>query len=220
MKVLVVEDDLQLGDLLERVFREEGHETLASTSLADAERALAAASFDLVVLDRMLPDGDGLELCAKLHARQPPVAVLMLTARGEVPDRVLGLRVGADDYVTKPFDVEELLARVATIFRRVNQAWIIRLGPLEIDRRTQSAQTGGRRLGLTSREFALLARLADCPDTCVSRTQLFADVWGTPLDPGSGVLDVHLSRLRDKLDTLAWMLETVRGQGLRLRTSR
>jgi DNA-binding response OmpR family regulator len=144
----------------------------------------------------------------------------MLTARGEVHDRVAGLRTGADDYVTKPFDVDELLARVDAVWRRVHQPWTTRAGPLELDRRAQIVRVRGKRLDLTSREYALLARLADSPNECVSRTALLADVWNVSFDPGSGVIDVHVSRLRDKLGELAWMVETVRGQGLRLRTAR
>jgi DNA-binding response OmpR family regulator len=220
MNVLVVEDDTQLANLLERVFREEGHDVALARDLAHAQTALANGSFELVVLDWMLPDGDGLELCAELRDRKPQLAVLMLTARGEVQDRVAGLRAGADDYLNKPFEIEELLARVQAVLRRVNQGWVSRVGGLEIDRRTQAVQAAGARLNLTAREYALLVRLADAPDVCVSRSQLLADVWNVSFDPGSGVLDVHLSRLRDKLGEYAWMIETVRGQGLRFRTSR
>lgn len=220
MNVLVVEDDVSLANLLERVFAEEGYVVSVSASLASADAALATAPFDLVVLDWMLPDGEGLALCARLQGRKPPLGVVMLTARGEVHDRVTGLRVGADDYVKKPFEIDELLARVEAVCRRVNQGWISRVGALEVDRRSQLVQTDGRRLNLTGREYALLVRLADCPDECVSRAQLLADVWNMSFDPGSGVLDVHLSRLREKLGDLAWMIETVRGQGLKLRTVR
>jgi DNA-binding response OmpR family regulator len=217
--VLVVEDDAQLAELLGRVFREEGHGAVVCGTLAGAELELAKRSFDIVVLDWMLPDGDGLDLCARLTARQPPVPVLMLTARGELHDRVTGLRTGADDYLTKPFEVEELLARVDAVHRRANQSWVTRVGALEMDRRAQIVHASGKRLELTSREYALLARLADCPDECVSRTTLLLDVWNTAFDPASGVIDVHVSRLRDKLGELAWMVETVRGRGLRLRTT-
>ncbi|HTQ02799.1 MAG TPA: response regulator transcription factor [Polyangiaceae bacterium] len=220
MNVLVVEDDVALASLLERVFAEEGHNVSVSTSLAKADAALANSPFDLVVLDWMLPDGDGLALCARLQGRKPPLAVVMLTARGEVQDRVTGLRVGADDYIKKPFEIEELLARVEAVCRRVNQGWVSRFGSLEIDRRTQLVHADGRRLSLTAREYALLVRLADAPDECVTRAQLLADVWNVSFDPGSGVLDVHLSRLREKLEGCSWMIETVRGQGLKLRTAR
>jgi DNA-binding response OmpR family regulator len=220
MNVLVVEDDIELANLLGRVFREEGHDVSLAPRLSRAHEALASGSFDLVVLDWMLPDGDGLELCVKLRAENRAIAVLMLTARAEVQDRVTGLRNGADDYLNKPFEIEELLARVEAVRRRVNQGWLNRIGELDIDRRTQTVQAAGTRFNLTAREYALLARLADSPDACVSRAQLLADVWNVSFDPGSGVLDVHLSRLRDKLGNFAWMVETVRGQGLKLRTSR
>jgi len=219
VNLLVVEDDAQLAELLERVFREEAHEPLVCGTLKAATELLATATVDMVVLDWMLPDGEGLELCARLRNRQPPIPVLMLTARGEVCDRVTGLRMGADDYLTKPFEIEELLARIYAVQRRVNQPWISCVGPLEVDRRSQVARANGRRLDLTSREYSLLARLADCAGQCVSRDSLLSDVWNMTSDPGTGVIDVHLSRLRDKLGEFAWMVETVRGQGLRLKTT-
>lgn len=218
MNVLVVEDDKQLAELLEGVFREEGHSAVVCGSLATAEDALAGGPFDVVLLDRLLPDGDGMDLCARLRSRRPPIPVVMLTARGEVHDRIAGLRSGADDYVVKPFDVEELLARVDAVHRRVNQPWITRVAALEIDHRAQTVKCDGRRIDLTAREYGILARLAECPEVCVARTTLLADVWNLSFDPGSGVIDFHVSRLRDKLGELAWMVETIRGQGLRLRT--
>jgi DNA-binding response OmpR family regulator len=220
VEVLVVEDDAQLAELLLRVFQEEGHRAEVCGTAREAEAVLATTSFDIAVVDWMLPDGDGLDLCARLHNRRPSIPVLMLTARGEVHDRVMGLRSGADDYLTKPFDVEELLARVDVIHRRATQHWTIRVGALEIDRREHVARKNGKRVELTSREYAVLARLADVADQCVSRQALLADVWNLSFDPGSGVIDVHMSRLREKLGDVAWMIETVRGQGFRLRTSR
>jgi DNA-binding response OmpR family regulator len=220
VNVLIVEDDVQLSELLGRVFHEEGYTRVVCGTLKEADQALASTPFDIVVLDWMLPDGDGIDLCARLRERPRPIPVLMLTARGEVHDRVAGLRTGADDYLTKPFEIEELLARVEAVHRRVNQGWTTRAGALELDRRAQLVRAGGKRLDLTSREYSLLARLADAPDECVSRSMLLLDVWNMTFDPGSGVIDVHVSRLRDKLGELAWMVETVRGQGLRLRTTR
>lgn len=221
MNLLVVEDDAQLSELLGRVFREDGNHVVLCGTLKGAEEALRNKSFDfdIVVLDWMLPDGDGLDLCARLQTRTPPIPVLMLTARGELADRVLGLRTGADDYVAKPFEVEELLARVEALRRRARRSWVTTLGALEVDRRAQVARIGAKRIDLTAREFALLVRLADAPDQCVPRAALLADVWNLEFDPGSGIIDVIVSRLRDKLGDLSWMVETVRGQGLRLRTA-
>lgn len=220
MNILVVEDDSQLAELLGRVFGEEGHATRVVDSLRKASKALDEVLFDVVVLDRMLPDGDGLDLCRRLQARNPPLPVLLLTARGEVQDRVSGLRLGADDYITKPFEVEELLARVDAVARRISRAWVSIVGPLEIDRRAQLARLNGDRLDLTAREYAVLARLADQAEECVPRATLLADVWHMSFDPGSGLIDVHMSRLRDKLGQHAWMIETVRGQGFRLRATK
>lgn len=164
MDLLLVEDDALVSDVLERVFREAGHDVTLCRTLEDAERALSSprgGSFDIVVLDWMLPDGDGLDLCGRLHKRLP---VLMLTARGEVHDRVLGLRTGADDYLTKPFEVEELLARLDAIHRRASRSWVTQVGPLEIDRRDHIVRAScGRRLDLTARKYALLACLAERP---------------------------------------------------------
>jgi DNA-binding response OmpR family regulator len=220
VNVLVVEDDPQLADLLGRVFRDTGHDAIVSGTIEAAERAIAANAFDIVVLDWMLPDGEGLDLCEKLQKRQPPLPVVLLTARGEVHERIAGLRIGADDYVTKPFEIDELLARVDAVHRRSTHTWTTRIGALEIDHRAQTVKVDGKRLDLTAREFGLLLRLAESMDECVSRTTLLSDVWNMSFDPGSGVIDVHVSRLRDKLGVHAWMVETVRGQGLRLRTAK
>lgn len=220
MEVLLVEDDAQLVVLLERVLREEGHTLTVCRTLREAEAAVSNGTFDMVVLDWMLPDGDSLDLCARVRSQKLPTSVLMLTARAELQDRVAGLRTGADDYMTKPFEIEELLARIDTIHRRVHGRWVTQVGQLEIDRRTQVVRSGGKRLELTGREYDLIALLSETPNECVSRQTLLADVWNMTFDPGSGVIDVHMSRLRDKLGELAWMVETVRGQGFRLRTDR
>lgn len=218
MHILVVEDDEQLAELLDRLLRDDGHTPLVCGTLKAAREHASTESFDVIVLDRMLPDGDGIELCEALRGRPASPPILMLTARGEVQDRVAGLRTGADDYLTKPFEVEELLARLEALQRRAQPSWTTRVGELEVDRRAQIARLSGKRVELTAREYALLARLADCPDEAVSRSTLLADVWNMTFDPGSGVIDVHVSRLRDKLGDSSWMIETVRGVGLRLRT--
>lgn len=217
MKILVVEDDVQLRELLERVFADEAHDVVSAGSLARARQALASSPFDVIVLDRMLPDGDGLDFCAQRQAQQSSIPILLLTARGELLDRVSGLRAGADDYLTKPFEVEELLARVEVLVRRRASSWQTTIGDMTIDRRAQHVSVAGKRLDLTSREYALLCRLADAGNESVSRASLLQDVWNMAFDPGSGVIDVHMSRLRDKLADYAWMVETVRGVGFRIR---
>lgn len=220
VRILIVEDDEQLAELLARILTEDGHSPELRSSLREAAEALAESRFDVLVLDRMLPDGDALELCAKLRARGEEVPILMLTARTEVQDRVSGLRTGADDYLGKPFELEELLARVYALQRRGRGSWLIEEGPLQIDRRARSVVVGGSRVDLTLREHALLERLAMARGDVVTRQELLEDVWNMRFDPGTSVLNVHISRLRDKLGRFAWLVETVPNRGYRLRTAR
>jgi DNA-binding response OmpR family regulator len=217
MQVLVVEDDREVGALLEQVLSEGGHQSRLCATVATAEHALSATSFDVLILDWMLPDGDGLELCTRLRQRHNSTPVLFLTARGELQDRVRGLRHGADDYLVKPFEVDELLARVEALHRRAQRGSTLKIGPLELDRETQAVSVDGSRVGLTAREFAILNRLAQSKGQAVSREGLLRDVWQLTFDPGSGLIDVHISRLRDKLGSAAPMIETVRGRGYRLK---
>ncbi len=219
VKILVVEDDPELAELLGRILREEGHDLRFETSLGAAARAISEARFEIVVLDRMLPDGDALELCAGLRARGEDVPILMLTARSELRDRVSGLRTGADDYLGKPFELEELLARLEGLRRRGSNAWLIEEGPLRLDRRARSVVVGGKRVDVTLREYALLERLAVARGDIVSRRALLEDVWNMRFDPGTSLLNVHVSRLRDKLGRFAWLVETAPNRGYRLRSS-
>jgi DNA-binding response OmpR family regulator len=220
VKVLIVEDDPQLAELLGRMLTEEGHALDLCKTLGEARAKVGEGPYDAVILDWMLPDGEGLTLCEEMRRAGVFTPILMLTARGEVHDRVLGLRTGADDYLVKPFDIEELLARLFALTRRSARAAVFRHGGLEIDRMAREARVQSRRIDLTQREFSLLARLADDVGQPVPRAALFESVWHLRFDPGSGVLEVHISRLRDKLGDYAWMVETVRGVGYRLRTER
>lgn len=217
MRVLVVEDDPTVGELLTRVLREEGIDSVLCTT---AESGLGAARepYDAIVLDWMLPDGNGPSFCVSLRDAAISTPVVMLTARGEVSDRVLGLRSGADDYLVKPFDVEELLARLKALVRRNRGFARIAAGPLVIDRVERRCFLQGEPLELTAREYGLLLRLAQEEGAPVSRTVLLQDVWGMTFDPGSGLLDVQVSRLRDKLGKYAPRIETVRGLGYRLKS--
>ncbi|HVY29080.1 MAG TPA: response regulator transcription factor [Polyangiaceae bacterium] len=215
---LVVEDDPLLLQLITRIMTEEGNATIEQTTVSGARSAALEQRYDIVILDWMLPDGDGASLCAELREKGVTTPMLMLTARGEVADRVKGLRSGADDYVVKPFDVEELLLRADALVRRSQAGRHLKVGDLSIDRLTQRAKIDERALDLTAKELQLLVALAARQGQLVPRADLLRDVWGLTFDPGSGVLDVHVSRLRDKLGDRAWMVETVRGSGLRLRS--
>jgi DNA-binding response OmpR family regulator len=217
VKVLIVDDDAKLARLLRRALSEEGHAADVCGTGADALSQAATGVYDLIVLDWMLPDLDGLAVCRELRRQGRTVPILMLTARGEVKERVLGLRSGADDYLGKPFELEELLARIQALLRRAAGHVPLTLGPLAIDRLKHRALVAGRPLDLTPREFALLAHLAERGAEVVPRSELLAHVWGTSFDPGSNLVDVHVSRLRDKLGEHAWMVDTVRGKGYRLR---
>jgi DNA-binding response OmpR family regulator len=220
VKVLVVEDGLKVARFLTRVLSEEGFTTDICTRGEDAIRQAATGLYDLVLLDWMLPDIDGLSVCREIRRSGVWVPVLMLTARGELRERVLGLSSGADDYLVKPFEVDELVARVHALVRRAQGFAQLRCGPLEIDRVAHVARLEGATIDLTTREYAVLAHLARHAEAIVTRADLLAQVWDTAFESGSNIVEVQVSRLRDKLGAHAWMIETVRGFGYRLRSRR
>lgn len=217
--VLIVEDDPQLVELLTRIIEEEGDRAIVHSSVQSGREAALALAYDVMILDWMLPDGDGAALCRELRDRGVQKPILMLTARGETPDRVKGLKSGADDYLVKPFDVEELLLRLQGLMRRSRDSASLQVGELAVDRLARTASIAGRKLELTTKELDVLIALASHPGEIQSRATLLQVVWQLSSDPGSGVLDVHVSRLRDKLGRHAWMIETIRGSGLRLRST-
>lgn len=216
VKVLVVEDDTKLSRFLVRVLVEEGLAADACATGTDALTQALHGIYDLVILDWMLPDIDGLSVCRNLRQAGRSTPILMLTARGELRERVLGLETGADDFLVKPFEVEELVARVRALVRRSTGFAKLSVGSLDIDRIGRDVVLKGRALDLTAREYALLLDLVHHAEKVVTRSELLARVWGTTFDPGSNLVEVHISRLRDKLGDHAWMIETVRGAGYRL----
>lgn len=218
MNLLVIEDDPSLADLLGRVFREEGHAALLVGDLASGLAASRDSKFDVVVLDWMLPDGDGLTFATALRTRGDATPILMLTARAEVRDKVGGFSAGVDDYLTKPFEVEELLARLHALVRRSGWVTHLEAGALVFDQLQRRCRLRDVPIDLTAREYELLVRLALARDATVSRADLLADVWKLDFDPGSGVLEVQISRIREKLGGDSWRIETVRGVGYRLRS--
>ncbi len=214
MRVLIVEDDSSTAAPLAEGLRREGYEV---SCVATGQAALDAAAVDLVLLDLRLPDMDGHDVFRRLRERSR-VPIIMLTARASEADRIAGLELGADDYVTKPYGFRELLARVRAVMRRTTPEAPrpVRAGSLEIDLRARRVLLGGRRLELTPKEFDLLALLARQPGTLVSRKQILAEVWQTSWIGSRKTIDVHVVALRRKLGNPAW-IETVRGNGLRLR---
>jgi two-component system, OmpR family, response regulator RegX3 len=216
MRVLVVEDEEAIAEPLAEGLRREG---FAVTVAGTAAEALAAAEADVVLLDLRLPDGDGLDVCRELRARSD-VPIIVVTARGEEVDRVVGLELGADDYVVKPFGIRELIARIRAVTRRAqgrSHEAPVRIGELELDERGRHASIGGEGLDLTAKEFDLLAALARDPGAVVSRNRLLEDVWNTSWYGSTKTIDVHVAALRRKLGDPT-LIETVRGVGFRLRT--
>jgi DNA-binding response OmpR family regulator len=217
VKVLILEDDRKLASFLARVVSEEG--LVADVCARGREAIVQAASspYDLIILDWVVPETDGLSACREIRAAGVTVPILMLTARGETRERVLGLEAGADDYVVKPFELDELIARIRALLRRTSGFGGLRCGDLEIDRGSRQASLAGAALTLTNREYMLLLELVHRADQTVKRSELLAKVWGIHFDPGSNIIEVHVSRLREKLGPRAWMIETVRGVGYRMR---
>jgi DNA-binding response OmpR family regulator len=220
MKVLIVEDDARVASFLSRVLAEEGFATDLCADGSDALQQAQTGLYDLVVLDWMLPGLDGLSVCRDIRKAGLTTPILMLTARGELRERVLGLDSGADDYLVKPFEIDELLARVRALVRRSAGLARFVLGDLEIDRIGRRTLLAGVPVDLTVKEFALLLHLAHRADRTVTRSELMAQVWDLKFDPGTNLLEVHVSRLRAKLGDHGWMIETVRGLGYRMRTER
>ena len=218
MKVLIVEDEATIATPLAEGLGREGFDVSRASTGAEA---LAAAAPDIVLLDLRLPDMDGLDVCRRLRERSN-VPIIIVTARGEEADRVVGLELGADDYVVKPFGLRELIARIRAVTRRSEEPAQhdapLRVGGLEVDERTRRAFVGGAELELTPMEFELLAALARDPGAAVSRRRLLEEVWGTTWGGSSKTIDVHVAALRRKLGDPGW-IETVRGIGFRLRST-
>ncbi len=220
-RILLVDDDPKVLSLMRRGLAYAGY---AVDLAADGEKALSIARDsppDLVVLDVMLPGLDGIEVCRRLRAGDPDLPILMLTARGRVPDRVAGLDAGADDYLVKPFAFDELLARIRALLRRAraDEGEQLRFADLLANTATREVQRRDRRIELTAREYELLEFFLRHPRQVLSRDLIFERVWGSGFLGGSNLIDVHVMRLRDKLEAGGEprLLHTVRGAGYSLR---
>ena len=205
-RLLLIDDDSRLTGMLGDYLRASGFVVEVAGSLSNGRARIAARPFDALVLDLMLPDGDGLDLCRELradaHTRQLPL--LMLTARGEPMDRILGLELGADDYLPKPFEPRELLARVKALLRRsmptAGDDEVLRFGRLEVDLGARMARLGGEPCDLTSHQFDLLVVLAQSPGRVLSRDQIMDSLKGHPLEAFDRSIDVHISRIRSVIE--------------------
>jgi two-component system OmpR family response regulator len=222
MKILVIEDDREAADYLQKALTEAGHTVHVA---GDGETGFALADsgdYDVMIVDRMLPRREGLSVVAGLRSRGNATPVLILSALGEVDDRVTGLRAGGDDYLTKPYAFSELLARVEVLNRRASfkeADTVYRIGDLELDRLSHTVRRGGREIPLQPREFKLLEYLMRHAGQVVTRTMLLENVWDYHFDPQTNVIDVHVSRLRGKIEKGfdSPVLHTVRGAGYMLK---
>lgn len=223
MRVLLVEDDLGIISFLEKGLREAKYALDVAQDGDDALYKTSLNEYDAIILDIMIPGQDGLEVCRELRSQGSKVPVIMLTARDDVQDRVLGLDVGADDYLTKPFQVSELLARLRAVMRRgpALKSTVIEIADLRIDTSGQIVTRSGRTIGLTAREYALIEYLARNADRVVSRSELTEHVWDERYDSYSNVIDVHINHLRQKIDRESErrLIHTRRGVGYILSTT-
>lgn len=216
-RVLVVEDDAKLARALQRGLTAEGYDVETTGDGDEGLERASGAPFDAVVLDLMLPGTDGFEVCATLRRTGRDVPVLMLTARGDVADRIRGLDGGADDYLVKPFDFGELLARLRVLIRRSPEprTEVLDVGDLRVDRRTRVVTRGGRQVELTPREFDVFELLLRHRGRLVTRAELVGAVWHESPAASPNIADVYVGYLRRKLEPVdgPWVIRTVRGRG-------
>ena len=225
MRILVVDDEPAVREALERILRLDGFEVALASDGREAVRSQAAAPADAVLLDVLMPGLDGLEVCRRMRDIGDRTPVLMLTARDEVGDRVAGLEAGADDYLPKPFALEELLARVRALLRRSgwsDERESLRFDDLELDPRSHEVRRGERLIELTRTEFLLLELFMHHPRQVLTRSQIFDRVWGYDFGPASNSLEVYVGYLRRKTEAAGEprLLHTVRGVGYVLRPPR
>ena len=221
MRILVAEDEKKIAGFIRKALEEQGYSV---DSAADGDRAYELAtsqSYDVIVLDIMLPGRDGLSILRQLRERHNTVPVIVLTARAELNERLEGLNLGADDYITKPFFMEELVARVQAVLRRASgeKLSLLQAGDLVVNLITREVTVGERAAELTSREFGLLEYLMRSPGRVYTRTQILEHVWSYDFDTNTNLIDVYVQRLRKKLDPAGEQpfIETIRGVGYRFR---
>jgi len=218
VRILVAEDDQVIADFVSQGLREAGYAVDVASTGPDALKKALAGGYDAAVMDVMLPGLDGLSVIEQLRAKRQQTPVLILSARHTVDDRVKGLQAGGDDYVTKPFAFAELLARLQALLRRsagTTEPTRLVVGDLTLDLLSRKVERGGRAIELRPREFALLEYLMRHPGRVLSKTMILSHVWGYSFDPGTNVVDVLVSRLRDQVDEsfATKMIHTVRGAG-------
>ena len=222
MRILIVEDEIRIADFLQRGLRAEGHfPVVANDGEAGLELALQG-DFDLVLLDMMLPGIHGRDICQQLRMNKINTPLIILSAMDSLDDIIAGLRMGADDYMTKPFSFEELLARIETVMRRSSEVSVeeqsLAVGSLAFDRQSLRFTVGGKEIKMTAKELAIIELLMSHPGTLFSRERILSNVWGLNMDPLTNVVDVYIGKLRKEIDgdNADSIIETVRGLGYRL----
>jgi len=222
MRILIVEDETRIADFLQRGLRAEGHFCVIAN---DGESGLSLGlegDFDLILLDLMLPGIHGHEVCQQLRMNKVNTPLVILSAMDSLEDVIAGLRMGADDYMTKPFSFEELLARIETVTRRSSELNseddLSVVGPLTFDRQSLRFSVNGEEIKMTAKELAIIELLMSKPGTLFSRERILSNVWGLNMDPLTNVVDVYIGKLRKKIDSDSEdsIIETVRGLGYRL----
>ena len=224
MRILIVEDEVRIADFLQRGLRAEGHFCVVAND-GDAGLQLALeGDFDLLLLDLMLPGMHGRDICQHLRMNKINTPLIILSAMDSLDDVIAGLRMGADDYMTKPFSFEELLARIETVTRRSSQIspqeQLLSTGRLTFDRKSIRFSVAGKEVKMTAKELAIIELLMSNPGTLFSRERILSNVWGLNMDPLTNVVDVYIGKLRKKIDdgTGDSIIETVRGLGYRLKS--
>lgn len=223
MRILIVEDESRIADFLQTRLTDEGHSCIVANDGVSGLALALEAEFDFLLLDLMLPRMHGHEVCQQLRMNKVHIPVIILTALDSLDNVVKGLRMGADDYLTKPFIFAELLARIETVMRRYNEVAgqdpTLRVGRLEFDRKSLRFLIDGKEVRMTAKELAIIELLMSRPGTLFSRERILSNVWGLNMDPLTNVVDVYIGKLRKKIDTESGtsMIETIRGLGYRLR---
>ena len=226
LKILIIEDEPDIRKNLEYNLSREGYSVLTAASIAEAEQLIYSNNLSLVLLDLMLPDGSGLELCKKMKS-DPDIQnlpIIILTAKDDEVDKVVGFEIGADDYVTKPFSVRELILRIKAVLKRGEKKKDIveidrQFGDLKIDIDSHEVYVDGELVNLTALEFKLLIQLVDRRGRVQSREQLLTDVWGYSAEVTTRTVDTHIKRLREKLGTMGKYVQTIRGVGYKFSRS-
>ena len=226
LKILIIEDEPDIRKNLEYNLSREGYSVLTAASIAEAEQLIYSNNLSLILLDLMLPDGSGLELCKKMKSDpdMQNLPIIILTAKDDEVDKVVGFELGADDYVTKPFSVRELILRIKAVLKRgENKKDIVEIdrqfGDLKIDIDSHEVYVDGDLVNLTALEFKLLIQLVDRRGRVQSREQLLADVWGYSAEVTTRTVDTHIKRLREKLGTMGKYVQTIRGVGYKFSRS-